>query len=166
MKVDATKPGACWYVTGPCGRQLIDFLQALESVGVLRQILIWEKNNTTFGRSDYHYQHETVFYGWSPGAAHRKPSIIGQSSLLKFDRIQSNDLHPTMKPISLIEYCIEQSSDPGAVVLDPFAGSGSTLVACDNTGRKSVNIEIDPAWCDVIVKRYDSLDPNYAAFKL
>lgn len=163
--VKATKPGSPWYVTGPDGPPSLLFLAGLIDVGVFRQRLVWVKNSPVFGRTDYHYQHETIFYGWTPGAAHRSPTVIGQSSVLMFDSPRANPLHPTMKPVPLIEYCINQSSDPGHTVLDPFAGSGSTMVACQNTGRSSINIELDPGWSDVIVDRYRSLGPSEEPYR-
>ena len=107
------------------------------------------------GRQDYHWQHEPVLYGWKQGAAHRWYSDRKQSTVWKFDRPSRNGEHPTMKPVALIEYPITNSSRGGDIVLDLFGGSGSTLIACEKTGRCARLMEIDPKYVDVIVRRWE-----------
>jgi len=128
----------------------------------LSQICIWAKQTMVMGRNDYHWKHEPVLYGWKPTAAHNWESDRKQTTLWNFDRPFRNDVHPTMKPIDLIEYPINNSSKAGQVVLDLFGGSGSTLIACEKTGRNARLMELDPKYCDVIVKRWQEFTGNKA----
>ena len=109
------------------------------------------------GRADYHYRHESIFYGWTPGAAHQTPPDRKQDTIWEIPRPKANKEHPTMKPIELIERAIQNSSLVGQIVLDAFGGSGSTLIACEQTKRQARLIELDPKYCDVIVKRWENL---------
>lgn len=120
----------------------------------LRQCLVWAKQTLVLGRSDYQWQHEPILYGSKPGAPHRWWSDRKQTTLLEFDRPSRNGEHPTMKPVDLVEYCIRNNTIRGERVLDVFGGSGTTLVACEKSGRKAYLIELDPKYCDVIVKRW------------
>ena len=106
------------------------------------------------GRFDYHYQSESCLYGWKPGAAHNWYSDRCQSNLLNFDKPKCNDVHPSMKPVAMLVYLILNSSRKGETVLDNFGGSGSTLIACEQTGRKCRMIELDEKYCDVIRRRW------------
>jgi DNA modification methylase len=119
--------------------------------------LIWGKNAFTLGRADYQRQFEPILYGWKEGAQHYWCGARDQGDLWLVDRPQVNDLHPTMKPVSLIERAVRNSSKRGEIVLDPFAGSGSTLIACEETGRKARLIELEPKYCDVIVERWQQV---------
>lgn len=119
------------------------------------QNCIWNKQQFVMTRKDYHYKHEPVLYGWKDGAAHPWHSDRKQSSVWSFDRPFRNDLHPTMKPIELLEYPLANSSEPGHIVLDLFGGSGSTLIACEKQRRKAYLMELDPKYCDVIVTRWE-----------
>ena len=107
-------------------------------------------------------QHEAIFYGWKPGAAHKWTSDRKQSSTLNFDKPARNGVHPTMKPVELVEYCIGNSSDRGDVVLEPFGGSGTTLIACEKTGRIARLMELDPRYVGVIVKRWQDFTGKQA----
>ena len=120
-----------------------------------RQSLNWVKNTFALGRSDYHYRHEPIFYGWKEGAAHYFVDDRTQDTILEFDKPSRNAEHPTMKPVALVERCIENSSQPGERVLDLFGGSGSTLIAAEKTGRIAHLMELDPIYCDVIVTRWE-----------
>ena len=120
----------------------------------LAQCGVWVKPAFVMGHHDYHWQHEAVLYGWKPGAAHRWYGDRRQSTVWAFERPSRSDLHPTMKPVALLAYLVMNSSQAGEVVLDPFGGSGSTLIACAQTGRAARLMEIDPRYCDVIVKRW------------
>lgn len=125
-----------------------------KSGGHWSTFLIWGKNTFTLGRSDYQRQFEPILYGWPEGGAHHWCGARDQGDLWLLDRPQSNDLHPTMKPVALIERAVRNSSRRGETVLDPFAGSGSTLIACEKTGRLARLIELEPHYCDVIVRRW------------
>ena len=152
----SSRDGAVWYVAGPPGNLAVIFGGVLEEIGILRHILIWEKDQFVMGRADYHYQHENIFYGWKEGAAHLWNSDRKQTSILRFDRPRRSPEHPTMKPLDLIEYCIGNSSHRGDTILDPFGGSGSTLMAAHSTGRIARLIELDPRYCDVICARFQA----------
>jgi DNA modification methylase len=116
--------------------------------------LIWGKNRFTLGRADYQRQFEPILYGWRDGSPHYWCGARDQGDLWLVDRPHVNDLHPTMKPVALIERAVLNSSRRGETVLDPFAGSGSTLIACEKTGRIARLIELEPRYCDVIVRRW------------
>lgn len=119
------------------------------------QNCIWNKQQFVMTRKDYHYKHEPVMYGWKKGQAHSWRGDRKQSSVWNFDRPFKNELHPTMKPINLLEYPVQNSSSIGSLVLDLFGGSGSTLIACEKTNRKCFMMEVDPHYCDVIIERWE-----------
>jgi DNA modification methylase len=118
--------------------------------------IIWGKNTFTLGRADYQRQFEPILYGWREGAGHYWCGARDQGDLWLIDRPQANDLHPTMKPVGLIERAVLNSSRRGGIVLDPFGGSGSTLIACEKTGRHARLIELEPLYCDVIIRRWQT----------
>ena len=124
--------------------------------------VIWGKNAFTLGRSDYQRQFEPILYGWCEGQPHYWCGARDQGDLWLIDRPQANDLHPTMKPVALVERAVLNSSRRGETVLDPFAGSGSTLIACEKTGRKARLIELEPKYCDVIVRRWQEFSGKEA----
>lgn len=133
----------------------INFKKAFDVAGFHHSCTcIWIKNSFVMGRSDYHWQHEPIIYGWKKGAPHNWFADRTQSTVWEFDRPIKSELHPTMKPIALCAYPIYNSSKQCDIVLDPFGGSGSVLIACEQTGRLCRMIEIDEKYCDVIVKRY------------
>jgi site-specific DNA-methyltransferase (adenine-specific) len=107
------------------------------------------------GRQDYQWRHEPCLYGWIEGAAHRWYSDRAQTTVLEFDRPTRSEEHPTMKPVALIACLINNSSRRGDTVLDVFGGSGSTLIACEQTGRRCLMMELDPGYCDVIIRRWE-----------
>ena len=107
------------------------------------------------GRQDYQWKHEPCLYGWKEGAGHLWNSDRKQTTVLDFDRPTRNELHPTMKPISLFDYQIRNSSKDGESVLDLFGGSGTTLIACEQNNRKAYLMELDPKYVDVIVDRWE-----------
>ena len=164
VAVAKTVQGGAVYVAAPSGPQFLAFAKVLTELGVWRQTLVWVKNSLVLSRSDYHGRHENIFYGvkeseqviygWKPGATHTWESDRKQDSILEFDRPTRSKEHPTMKPVELIEYCLSNSSKAGAVVLDPFGGSGSTLIAAHRTGRVARLVELDPKYVDVICRRY------------
>ena len=118
--------------------------------------VIWAKNTFTLGRSDYQRQYEPILYGWPAGRKHFWCGARNQGDVWSIDKPRVNDLHPTMKPVALVERAIENSSERGAVVLDPFAGSGSTLIACETSGRRGRAIELDPRYVDVVIRRWQA----------
>lgn len=159
----ALKPGGAYYVTGPQGGDLLLLLQSLSHSGFpLRHMLIWAKNNHVLGRCDYHYKHEPIIYGWADGAGHSFYGSHGETSLWEIPKPQKSDLHPTMKPVALYERCVCNSSKSGDVVFDFFSGSGSSMIACERTGRTSCSLEIDLAYCDVIVTRWQNFTGKQA----
>lgn len=124
--------------------------------------IIWAKNTFTLGRADYQRQYEPILYGWRADNKHYWCGDRNQSDVWEYNKPVKNDLHPTMKPVELVERAINNSSKPGDVVLDGFGGSGSTLIAAEKTGRKARLIELDPKFCDVIVKRWEEYSGNKA----
>jgi len=131
----------------------------------VRQTLIWNKNNSGFGRSDFHWKHEPCLYGWKEGAAHTWTNDRKQTTVLDFDRPSRSEVHPTMKPVDLIEYCIGNNTKNGDVVLDSFGGSGTTLIACQKNGRKARLMELDPRYCDVIMERWEQYSGKQATLE-
>jgi site-specific DNA-methyltransferase (adenine-specific) len=149
------KEGAVFYIWHADSEGL-NFRKAAFEVGwKIRQCLIWNKNTLVLGRQDYHWKHEPCLYGWKDGAAHFWGSDRTQTTVLNFNKPSRNGEHPTMKPVELFEYQIKNSSKPSDVVLDLFGGSGTTAIACEKTGRKARLMELDPKYCDVIVKRWE-----------
>ena len=116
--------------------------------------IIWAKNTFTLGRADYQRQYEPILYGWPEGAQRHWCGDRDQGDVWNIKKPQKNDLHPTMKPVELVERAIRNSSRPGNVVLDPFGGSGTTLIAAEKSGRSARLIELDPKYVDVIVRRW------------
>lgn len=153
--LDVLKPGCAFYVWF-AQTQAENFLAAADKAGMtIRQTLIWAKSTFSLGRQDYQWKHEPCLYGWKDGASHRWFSDRKQTTVLEFEKPARNAEHPTMKPVPLMAYEIRNSSLVGDTVLDSFGGSGSTLMACEQTGRKCVTMELDPHYCDVILKRWE-----------
>ncbi len=117
--------------------------------------IIWAKDRFTLGRADYQRQYEPILYGWKEGAEHYWCGDRDQGDVWQLKRPSVNDLHPTMKPIQLVVKALNGSSVPGDIVLDLFGGSGTTLIACEQAGRKCRMMEIDPGYCDVIIARWE-----------
>ena len=144
----------------------MNFRKAMLDAGFkLAQCCVWVKQSLVLGRQDYHWQHEPVLYGWKPNGAHRWYSDRKQTTVWNFDRPTRNDVHPTMKPIALIEYPLCNSSRGGDIVLDLFGGSGSTLIACEKHSRSARLMELDPKYCDVIVKRWQEFTGKAATLQ-
>jgi DNA modification methylase len=125
-----------------------------EAGGKWSSTIIWAKNTFALGRADYHQQFEAMLYGWRQGSQHYWCGARDQGNVWHFDKPARNDLHPTMKPVALVERAIRNSSKPRDTVLDCFGGSGTTMIAAERTGRRAVLLEIDPAYADVIVRRW------------
>ena len=133
----------------------LNFRRAFNDAGFYQSgTCIWKKQSLVLGRSPYQWQHEPVLFGWKKSGKHAWYSDRKQSTIWEFDRPKKNADHPTMKPVPLVAYPILNSSMSGCIVLDPFGGSGSTLIACEQTDRICYTIELDEKFCDVIVKRY------------
>ncbi|NLL05468.1 MAG: site-specific DNA-methyltransferase [Clostridiaceae bacterium] len=133
----------------------LNFRKAFKDAGFhLANVCIWAKQSLVLGRSDYQWQHEPILYGWKPTGKHRWYADRKQTTIWNFDRPAKSELHPTMKPVPLVAYPIQNSSMRNCIVLEPFAGSGSTIIACEQTGRICYGVELDEKYCDVIVKRY------------
>lgn len=116
--------------------------------------VIWAKNTFTMGRADYQRQYEPILYGWRDGADHYWCGARDQGDVWQIKKPHKNDLHPTMKPVELVERAVRNSSKTRDLILDPFGGSGSSLIACEKSGRRARLIELDPKYVDVIVKRW------------
>ncbi len=132
----------------------------LESGFKLQSILVWVKNTIVLGRKDYQYKHEPILYGWKEGAAHKWYGGFDKSTIIECDKPPRNGEHPTMKPIELLEKCINNSSLKNDLIFDLFLGSGSTMVAAHQLKRKCYGMELDPKYCQVIIDRMLNLDPN------
>ncbi|MFD2087850.1 site-specific DNA-methyltransferase [Brevibacillus brevis] len=140
-----------------------NFKSAMKESGwLLKQCLVWVKNSFSIGRQDYHWRHEPILYGWKPGAAHRWYGDRKQDTVWEIDKPTRNGEHPTMKPIALVARALQNSSKRGDIAVDFFGGSGSTLVAAEQTERVAYLMEIDPKYCDVIVKRWEQLTGEIA----
>lgn len=152
------RAGACFYIWYASGPRQACFLDACGKAGLpVRQQLIWKKNSLVLGHSDYHYIHEPCLYGWKPGAAHAWKSDRSQTTVLEFPRPVASAEHPTMKPVEMFEYLIQNNTAVNDNVLDLFCGSGTTVLACEKTNRIAFAMELDPKFCDVIVSRWEKM---------
>lgn len=149
------KKGAVFYIWH-AGTEGYNFLGACRDVGWrVRECLIWNKNQMVVGRQDYQWKHEPCLYGWKDGASHLWASDRKQTTVLDFDKPQRNGVHPTMKPIALFDYQIKNNTKGNDIVLDLFGGSGTTIMACEQNGRRGYSMELDPRYVDVIIKRWE-----------
>lgn len=128
----------------------------------VRQCLIWKKSSLVMGRQDYHWQHEPCLYGWKEGASHLWSADRKQTTILEFNKPSRNGEHPTMKPVELFEYQMLNNTKGSDIVLDSFGGSGTTMIACEKHGRYARLMELDPKYCDVIVKRWQDFTGKQA----
>jgi DNA modification methylase len=149
-----TRPGAVWYVTAPHGPIGLAFSITLHEIGVWRHSLVWVKDSLVMGRMDYHYRHEPIYHGWTPGAAHHPVPTRDQDTVWEIPRPKASPLHPSTKPIALMEKAILNSSDPHEIVLDAFAGAGGTLIAAAKHHRRAFLCELEPRYVDIICQRY------------
>lgn len=152
---DFMKPGSAFYIWH-ADLEGYNFRGACRDIDwQVRECLIWVKNSMVMGRQDYHWKHEPCLYGWKPGASHRWESDRKQTTVLEFDRPTKNIEHPTMKPIALFDYQIKNNTIKGDNILDLFGGSGTTIMACEQSNRNGYTMELDPKYCDVIINRWE-----------
>lgn len=160
--VSCLKDGGSFYIWF-ASREHCNFENALNASGLsVRQELIWKKNALVLGRQDYQWKHEPCLYGWKDGASHNWYGDRSQTTILEFDKPTRSADHPTMKPVELFAYQIKNSTKKGETVLDLFGGSGTTIIACEQTGRTAYCMELDERYCDVIIKRYENLTGDTA----
>ena len=151
------KPGAVFYIWHADLKSLVFRLACQMAGWEVRQVLIWAKNTMVMGRQDYQWKHEPCLYGWKEGAGHLWASDRKQTTILEFDRPTKNKEHPTMKPVKLFDYQIQNNTKGGDIVLDLFGGSGTTIIACEQDGRCARVMELDPRYVDVIIDRWEKL---------
>lgn len=158
LAVKFAEPGAAVYATVPSGSMLPFFIAGLEDSGfAFKDSLVWIKNSMVLGRSDYHHRHELLLYGWLPNGAHYFIADRRLDSVFEIDRPQASPYHPTTKPLQLMARLVMNSSKKGEVVYDPFCGSGTTLLACEQLGRIGFGIELDPRYVAVTLERLSAL---------
>ena len=153
------KPGSNVYVWH-ADIHSYEVIGAFRSAGFTQakpSIIQWVKDSLVLSQGDYHLKNEPCLYGWKEGPGRQRVEDRTQTTIWNFDRPKKNEGHPTMKPIALCARAIVNSSKIGALVLDIFAGSGSTLIACEETNRKARCVELDPNYCDVIIQRWETL---------
>ena len=156
------KPGGAVYVAH-ADSEGENFRGAMRESGLLvKQCLVWVKSGLVMGRQDYQWKHEPILYGWKEGAAHTWISDRKQTTVLEFNKPSRNGEHPTMKPVELVEYCLRNHIQAGPSVLDLFGGSGTTMIAAEKIGARAYLMELDPRYCDVIVKRWELLTGKMA----
>jgi site-specific DNA-methyltransferase (adenine-specific) len=153
--VHVLRPGGafyCWHADS----HGLTVRSACASVGlIVRQCLIWVKSSLVLGRQDYQWRHEPCLYGWKDGAAHIWLSDRSQTTVLEFEKPARNEDHPTTKPVALFAQLLGNSCKVDGIVLDPFAGSGTTIIAAEQLGRRCFSLEIDPTYVDVAVQRWE-----------
>jgi len=160
---EVLKDGSAIYVCHPAGPAGLTFMDCFVARGWrLHQSLVWVKDSLVLGHADYHYRHEPILYGYKPGPGRRGRGAVGwygdnaQSSVIEVARPKKSSWHPTMKPVGLIDVALANSSRSGDTVLDPFLGSGSSLIAAQGIGRRLCGLEIDPRYVDVAVARWEA----------
>ena len=159
------KPGAVFYIWH-ADSEGYNFRGACrDAEWIVRQCLIWKKSSLVMGRQDYHWKHEPCLYGWKDGAGHLWAADRKQTTILEFDKPSRNGDHPTMKPVALFEYQMLNNTKGGDIILDSFGGSGTTLLAAEKNGRHSRLMELDPKYCDVIVKRWQDFTGQKATLE-
>ena len=142
----------CWYAS----KEVVNFNNAITDAGfTVKQELIWNKNSLVIGRQDYQWKHEPCLYGWKETGSHNWYGDRKQTTVIDYERPTKSELHPTMKPIGLFAYQIENSSKTGDIVLDLFGGSGTSIMACEQIKRRCYTCELDEHYCDVIIQRWE-----------
>ena len=146
--------GTAYYICAPSGDTGSLFVDAAEELGPLRQTIVWVKDRPVLARQDYNWQHEVLLYGWILGASHTFHGKA-ESTVWQIDRPRGSAAHPTMKPVALVERVLRNSTLAGQLVIDPFLGSGTTLIATERLGRRCFGIELDPGFASVAVERWE-----------
>lgn len=164
---DVLEPGAPFYIAHPTGPLALEFETAIRDVGWRHhETLVWVKDTLVLGHSDYHLRHEGLLYGWTAGpgrsgrGSHEGSRWYGdnaQTSVFEIPRPKRSEAHPTMKPVELVARCLANSTKTGDLVFEPFSGSGSTILACEQLGRVCRAVELDPRYTDVAVERWESV---------
>jgi DNA modification methylase len=152
------------YVFSPSGPLITTLCAAIETAGITHhQWLIWTKHQFTLGRSHYHYRHEHIFYGWRGKSSWNGSRT--EDSVWEANRPMRSPEHPTMKPVALCRRALNNSSAPNAIVADPFLGSGTTMIAAEQLGRRCFGLEIEPGYCDVAVARWQNFTGRKATLE-
>ena len=162
MADDVLAQGAAIYVAHPAGALSVTFGNAFIQRGWrLHETLIWVKDSMVLGHSDYHLKHESIIFGYKPGEGRYGRGGKGwygrddEVSVFEMPRPKSSEDHPTMKPVALVDQMVRNSCPQGGLVYEPFSGSGTTIIACERSGRRCHAMELDPIYCDVAVKRWE-----------
>jgi len=148
------KAGAVFYIWHADSEGFNFRSAAIDAGWKVRQCIIWNKSSIVLGRQDYQLKHEPCLYGWKDGASHLWASDRKQTTILEFDKPSRSAVHPTMKPVELFEYQMLNNTKGGDIILDSFCGSGTTLIAAEKNGRRCFAMELDPIYCDVIIRRW------------
>ena len=156
------RTGAYWYATVAPGPLHTVFALDWKRRGILRQIMVWVKDSMVLGHSEYHYRHEPILFGWVPGGVRHKNTDRTRTTVFEFARPKASREHPTMKPIELWASLMKDASRTGELFYEPFCGSGTTIIAAEQLNRKCYGMEISPAYCDVIVQRWEKLTGKQA----
>lgn len=155
-------PGGSIYVCH-ADAERVNFTAAFRDAGFhLSSVIIWAKNNATFGRQDYFWKHEPILYGWNSSGSHKWYGPNNEETVWNIDRPSKSEIHPTMKPVALVERAIKNSCKQGEIVLDVFGGSGSTLIACEKVHRHCFTMELDESYCGAIIKRWEEFSGKSA----
>jgi site-specific DNA-methyltransferase (adenine-specific) len=163
LRLVPLRAGGAFYLASPAGPGHLAFLLALADADLtVHQTLVWLKNALVIGHSDYSYRHEPIIYGWKDGAAHTFRGDRTQDSVWEIARPARNDVHPTIKPVELVERAIRNSCAPGDTISDPFVGSGTTIIAAERTDRRCLAIEIDPRYAQVAIERWQTFSGERA----
>jgi site-specific DNA-methyltransferase (adenine-specific) len=152
---EVMKAGAVYYIWHS-DSEGYNFRGACHDIGwQVREVLIWNKNSMVLGRQDYQWKHEPCLYGWKDGASHLWASDRKQTTVIDFNKPNKSDIHPTMKPVGLFDYQIQNNTKGGDIVLDLFNGSGTTIIACEQNGRKAYCMELAPKYVDAAIDRWE-----------
>lgn len=156
---NVSKDCCSYYCCMPQGgtHMMMMMMMMMKAGWQVKHELIWEKQSIVLNRADYNYQHEPILFGWNKKHTFYGKGEYSTTSVWKFDRPTKSKEHPTMKPIALIGEALKNSSKQNDIIFDPFGGSGGTLIACEQLGRKCRTIEIDPKYCDVIIRRWETI---------
>lgn len=153
---EVMKNGAVYYIWH-ADSEGYNFRGACIDIGWdIRQTLIWNKNSMVMGRQDYHWKHEPCLYGWKSGASHLWATDRKQTTVIDWQKPNKSEIHPTMKPVGLFDYCIKNNTKGKDNVLDLFSGSGTTIMACEQNGRRAFCMELDPRYVDASIQRWEN----------